>query len=80
MLTRAAPEALDLATGGVGGGDSTTSEDRDLRAAELVPVFDRVDFRVTRATVTIVEDDQSSETKKLNKINGDSSSMALTPY
>ena len=33
-------------------------------AEELVPDFDRVDFLVTRATVTIEEEEKSSKSKK----------------
>ena len=52
-MTREAPVVLDRATGGEFGGESSMPVDRDCLRAELVPDFDRVDFHVTRATVTI---------------------------
>ena len=36
-------------------------------AEELVPDFDRVDFLVTRATVTIEEEEKRSKSKKTDR-------------
>jgi len=85
---RDAPAESRSTAGGEIGGETVRPVDRDdFRGTELVDAFERVDFRVTRATATIVTEKRvvnkkktRSEKKKSDRKQQKLSSLALIPY